>query len=130
MERILLAKSALEGHDRGVRTVAQALRDAGMEVVFIRFDTPDEVVKAAEQEGVDIIGISCSIGGHDYVLPEIVNGLREKKLGHITVIAGGVIPPYDIPNLLKEGVAQVFGPGTSLRDIIAYIRQLDKAKAA
>lgn len=130
MEKILLAKSTLEGHDRGMRTVAQAARDAGMEVIIVRFDTPDEVVKAAEQEDVDIIGISASIGGHDYILSEIVNGLREKKLEHITVIAGGVIPPYDIPDLLNRGVAKVFGPGTSLDEIVTYIRKLDKAKAA
>jgi len=129
LEKILLAKSSLEGHDRGARTVARAMRDAGMEVIFIRFDTPDEVIRAAEQEDVDVIGISASIGGYDYVLPEIAKGLKEKGLGHITLIAGGVIPLYDIPDLLKKGVAKVFGPGSSLGEIVDYIRSLDKAKA-
>jgi len=113
-----------------MRYVAQALRDAGVEVIFIRFDTPDEVVKAAEQEDVDVIGISSSIGGHDYVLPEIINGLKEKKPEHITVIAGGVIPLYDIPDLLNKGVAKIFGPGTSLEEIVDYVQNLETAKAA
>lgn len=123
MKTILLAKSCLDGHDRGVRTVARALRDNGMEVILMRFETPEEVIKAAEQEDVDVVGISSSIGGHNYVLPEIVKGLKDKNMEDVKVIAGGVIPQYDIPGLLEKGVARVFGPGTPLDRIVDFINQ-------
>ena len=124
MKTVLLAKSCLDGHDRGVRTVARVLRDGGTEVILMRFETPEEVIKAAEQEDVDVVGISSSIGGHNYILPEIVNGLRQKGMENVLVIAGGVIPQYDIPGLLDAGVARVFGPGTSLDSITDFVNQI------
>ncbi len=124
--RILLSKWIMDAHDRGVRTVAKTLADAGLEVVFTRFETPIEAVKAAQDEDVDIVGISCSMGGHKYFASEIMKLMEERNMGNIPVIFGGIIPPKDKKELLELGVESVFGPGTSLAEISAYVETLKK----
>ncbi len=120
--RILIAKPGLDGHDRGAKVVAMALRDAGMEVIYTGIkQTPDQIVRAAIQEDVDVVGLSCLSGAHNTLFPKVVQLLREQGAGDILVTGGGIIPDEDIPFLEHEGVARVFGPGTSTRDIIEYI---------
>ena len=122
--RILLTKSALDAHDRGVRTIARALRDAGLEVVFTRFELPEEIIKPAQEEDVDLVGISSSMGEHRYIVPRVTELLKERGLDHIGVIVGGIIPEEDIPELLAQGVGRVFGPGTSTQEVVDYLRAL------
>ena len=119
--RILLCKWALDAHDRGVRTVAKALADSGLEVIFIRFEMPVEAVSAAVDEDVDLIGVSCSMGEHKYFAAEMLKFMKERNIGDIPLIFGGVIPPKDSRELLKLGVRAAFGPGTSLAEISRYI---------
>ena len=121
--RILLVKAFMEAHDRGLRYVARILRDAGMEVILTRFELPEEIVKIAIQEDVDAIGISESSGGYEYFSRVTLQGLKEKGLNDIPVILGGIIPEEDIDNLLKAGVAKVFGPGSSDESIIEGVNQ-------
>ena len=121
--RILLVKAFMEAHDRGLRYVARILRDAGMEVILTRFELPEEIVKIAIQEDVDAIGISESSGGYEYFSRVTIQGLKEKGLNDIPVILGGIIPEEDIDNLLKAGVAKVFGPGSSDESIIEGVNQ-------
>jgi methylmalonyl-CoA mutase C-terminal domain/subunit len=122
--RILLCKWALDAHDRGVKTLAKTLLDAGMEVIFTRFEFPEEIVNAAEEEAVDLIGISCSMGEHNRVAPEILKRLEQGNMKDISLIFGGVIPPKDSVELRKLGVNAVFGPGSSLKEITTYISEI------
>ncbi len=121
--RVLLAKPGLDGHDRGVRLVLRALRDAGMEVVYTGIrQTPEMIVEAALQEDVDVIGLSILSGAHMTLFPEIFRGLRENQMDDVVVIAGGIIPDEDRAALEEMGVAVVFGPGTPTSEIADFIR--------
>jgi methylmalonyl-CoA mutase C-terminal domain/subunit len=122
--RVLLAKPGLDGHDRGAKVVARALRDAGMEVIYTGIrQTPEMIVEAAIQEDVDIVGLSILSGAHLELFPSIIEGLREKGRQDAIVIAGGIVPEDDIPALQQMGVKAVFGPGTSTEDIIHFIQK-------
>jgi methylmalonyl-CoA mutase C-terminal domain/subunit len=122
--RVLLAKPGLDGHDRGAKVVARALRDAGMEVIYTGIrQTPDMIVEAAIQEDVDVVGLSILSGAHLELFPPIMEGLREKGRKDALVIAGGIVPEDDISALQKMGVKAVFGPGTSTEDIINFIHK-------
>jgi methylmalonyl-CoA mutase C-terminal domain/subunit len=122
--RVLLAKPGLDGHDRGAKVVARALRDAGMEVIYTGIrQTPEMIVEAAVQEDVDVIGLSILSGAHLELFPSIIEGLRKKGREDVLVIAGGIIPEDDIAALQKMGVRAVFGPGTSTEDIIHFIQK-------
>ena len=121
--RILVAKPGLDGHDRGAKIVAQALRDAGFEVVYTGLrQTPESIVEAAVQEDVDAIGISLHSGAHMTVFPRIVALLAERKASHVLVTGGGIIPPSDAEALKAMGVGRLFGPGTPTRDLVEYLR--------
>jgi methylmalonyl-CoA mutase C-terminal domain/subunit len=121
--RVLIAKPGLDGHDRGAKVVARALRDAGMEVIYTGLrQTPDMIAEAALQEDVDAIGVSILSGAHNALLPRIVQALRERGLGDVPLFAGGIIPDEDVPGLLAAGVAGVFGPGAPLSGIVDFIR--------
>lgn len=122
--RVLIAKPGLDGHDRGAKVVARALRDAGMEVIYTGLrQTPEQIVETALQEDVDVLGLSILSGAHDYLFPRIMELLKEKGMNDVMVMAGGVIPEEDVPGLLKLGVAAVFGPGTSTEKIVEFIRE-------
>jgi methylmalonyl-CoA mutase, C-terminal domain len=122
--RVLLAKPGLDGHDRGAKVVARALRDAGMEVIYTGIrQTPEMIVEAAIQEDVDVIGLSILSGAHLELFPSIIEELRKKGREDALVVAGGIIPEDDIPALQKMGVKAVFGPGTSTEDIIRFIHR-------
>jgi methylmalonyl-CoA mutase, C-terminal domain len=122
--RVLVAKPGLDGHDRGAKVVARALRDAGMEVIYTGIrQTPEMIVEAAVQEDADVVGLSILSGAHLELFPSVTEGLRSKGLDDVLVIAGGIIPEDDIPALQQMGVKGVFGPGTSTQDIIGFIRQ-------
>jgi len=123
--RVLLAKPGLDGHDRGIYLVAQALRDAGIEVIFLGLQTTaEQVVAAALQEDVDVIGLSIFSGGHMIIIPRILEALRTAGLEKIPVIVGGIIPPDDVPELRKCGICEIFTPGCSTTDIITRVRSL------
>jgi methylmalonyl-CoA mutase C-terminal domain/subunit len=120
--RILVAKPGLDGHDRGAKVICRALRDAGYEVIYTGLRrTPDEIVNAAIQEDVDLIGLSILSGAHNILFPKIMKLLREKEAEDIAVIAGGIIPDKDMSRLKKMGVKEVFLPGSSTQDIIKWI---------
>jgi len=122
--RVLLAKPGLDGHDRGAKVVARALRDAGMEVIYTGIrQTPEMIVEAAIQEDVDVIGLSILSGAHLELFPPIIDGLRKKGREDVLVIAGGIVPEDDIPALQQMGVKAVFGPGTSTQDIVRFIQK-------
>jgi methylmalonyl-CoA mutase, C-terminal domain len=122
--RVLAAKPGLDGHDRGIKVVASALMDAGMEVVYTGLrQTPRQIVEAAVQEGVDVIAMSILSGAHDYLFPKVMELLKDKGAEDILVLGGGIIPDEDIPALKSVGIAEVFGPGTDTRDIVTYIRE-------
>jgi methylmalonyl-CoA mutase C-terminal domain/subunit len=122
--RVLLAKPGLDGHDRGAKVVARALRDAGMEVIYTGIrQTPEMIVEAAIQEDADIVGLSVLSGAHLELFPPIIEGLRGKGREDALVIAGGIIPEDDIPLLQQMGVKAVFGPGTSTEDIVSFIQR-------
>lgn len=122
--RVLIAKPGLDGHDRGAKVICRALRDAGYEVIYTGLRrTPEEIVQAAVQEDVDLIGLSLLSGAHKVLFPKILNLLRENKAEDIFVIAGGIIPDKDIPHLKKMGIKEVFLPGSSTQDIIKWIEQ-------
>jgi methylmalonyl-CoA mutase C-terminal domain/subunit len=122
--RVLAAKPGLDGHDRGVKVVASALMDAGMEVVYTGLrQTPAQIVHSAIQEGVDVIAMSILSGAHDYLFPKVMELLREKGVEDILVLGGGIIPDEDIPALKECGIAEIFGPGTNTQDIVKYIRE-------
>jgi len=119
--RVLIAKPGLDGHDRGAKVIARALRDAGMEVIYTGLrQTPEDIVAAAIEEDVDAIGLSCLSGAHMTLFPEVVRLLRKRKAADIVVAGGGIIPAEDVPKLRKAGLKGVFGPGTSLADIVGF----------
>ena len=121
--RVLVAKPGLDGHDRGAKIVARALRDAGMEVIYTGLrQTPEQVVSAALQEDVDAIGISILSGAHNTILPRICELLKGRGLDDVLLVVGGIIPDEDIPNLKQVGVAEVFQPGASTQEIVEFIR--------
>ena len=127
--RVLVAKPGLDGHDRGAKVIALGLRDEGMETIYTGLrQTPEKIVQAAVQEDVDVIGLSCLSGAHKYLFPRVVQLLKEKKMEDALVIGGGIIPQADIPFLKDKGVSQIFGPGTSIKEIAAYIRQNARVK--
>ncbi|GAH58029.1 unnamed protein product, partial [marine sediment metagenome] len=120
--RVLVAKPGLDGHDRGAKVVAQGLRDAGMEVIYLGLRlTPEQIAEAAIQENVDVVGLSCLSGAHMALFPKIANLIREKSNKDILVIGGGIIPKKDIPKLRESGIAQVFSPGTPFPKISKFI---------
>ena len=122
--RVLMAKPGLDGHDRGAKVVARALRDAGMEVVYTGLrQSPEQIVRAAIQEDVDMVGLSCLSGAHNSLFPKVVELLQAAGAGDIEVFGGGVIPDGDIPALLEAGVRAVFTPGTPLEDIVAFVQE-------
>ncbi len=122
--RVLVAKPGLDGHDRGAKVVARALRDAGMEVIYTGLrQTPEMVVEAALQEDVDVIGLSILSGAHMSLMPRIMELMRENDLADIPVFLGGIIPNDDVPTLLEIGITGVFGPGTSTKTIISTIQE-------
>ncbi len=122
--RVLVAKPGLDGHDRGAKVVARALRDAGMEVIYTGIrQTPEMIVQAAVQEDVDVIGLSILSGAHLELFPLVMEGLRKKGRDDALVIAGGIIPEDDIPTLQQVGIKAVFGPGTPTGDIIKFIQK-------
>jgi methylmalonyl-CoA mutase C-terminal domain/subunit len=121
--RVLIAKPGLDGHDRGAKVIARALRDAGMEVIYTGLrQTPEQIVEAAIQEDVDVIGLSILSGAHNFLFPKVVELLKEKNAQDILVIGGGVIPDDDIPGLKAAGIAEVFTPGTPSSKIIEFIK--------
>jgi len=122
--RVLIAKLGLDGHDRGARIVARGFRDAGFEVVYTGVhQTPEQVVSAAIQEDVDLVGLSCLSGAHMYLFREVVRQLRERGADDITVIGGGVIPREDIPKLKEAGIKEIFLPGTPLDEILKWTEE-------
>lgn len=121
--RILVAKPGLDGHDRGAKIIARAFRDAGMEVIYTGLrQTPEQIVNAALQEDVDAIGLSILSGAHMHLFPRIVDLLRENKLDDVLIFAGGIIPPDDIPKLKEIGIAEIFPPGSSLQEIVDFVK--------
>lgn len=121
--RVVVAKPGLDGHDRGAKVVARALRDAGMEVVYTGLhQTPEQIVETALQEDADVIGLSILSGAHNTLFPRVVELLKEKDASDVIVFGGGIIPEGDIPPLLAQGVAKVFTPGTPTQDIVDWVR--------
>jgi methylmalonyl-CoA mutase C-terminal domain/subunit len=125
--RVLVAKPGLDGHDRGAKVIARALRDAGMEVIYTGIrQTPEQIANAAIQEGVDIVGLSSLSGAHLALFPKVVELLKEKGADDIIVFGGGIVPADDIPGLKKAGIREIFQPGASTEDIIKYIKEIVK----
>lgn len=123
--RVLVGKVGLDGHDRGAKVVARALRDAGFEVVYTGLhQTPDMIVNTAIQEDVDIVGLSILSGAHNTLVPKVINGLRARGAGDVAVFVGGIIPDGDLAAMHAAGVAEVFTPGASLDAIVARVQQL------
>jgi methylmalonyl-CoA mutase C-terminal domain/subunit len=121
--RVLVAKPGLDGHDRGAKMIARALRDAGMEVIYTGLrQTPEQIVAAAIQEDVDVIGMSILSGAHNHLFPRIIELLKEQNAEDILVIGGGVIPEDDIPGLLEVGIAAIFTPGTPTTETAEFIK--------
>ena len=122
--RVLIAKVGLDGHDRGAKVVASALRDAGFEVIYSGLhQTPEAIVRMAIQEDVDVIGISILSGAHMVVFPDVLKLMKEKGLHNVLLTGGGIIPEDDAQKLYEMGVGKLFGPGTSLKEIIEYIKE-------
>jgi methylmalonyl-CoA mutase, C-terminal domain len=121
--RVLVAKPGLDGHDRGAKVIARALRDAGMEVIYTGLrQTPEMIVNAALQEDVDVIGLSILSGAHNAIVPRVMDLMKQHKMDDVIVVLGGTIPQQDLPQLTSAGVAAVFGPGTPMQGIIDFIR--------
>jgi len=121
--RVLVAKPGLDGHDRGAKVIARALRDAGMEVIYTGLrQTPEMIVNAALEEDVQVIGLSILSGAHNAIVPRVMELLREKEMNDVLVVVGGIIPDEDAAELKKQGVAEVFQPGASLETIVHFIR--------
>jgi len=130
MIRVVIAKPGLDGHDRGAKVIARALRDAGMEVIYTGLrQTPEQIVSAALQEDADVIGLSILSGAHNSICPRLMELLREKGLDDVLVILGGIIPDADLPALKGLGVSAVFRPGTAMQEIIDFIRSHVPVKA-
>ncbi len=121
--RVLIAKPGLDGHDRGANVVAQGLRDAGMEVIYLGLRiTPEQIAEAAIQEDVDVVGLSCLSGAHMALFPKTVSLIKEKSDKAVLFIGGGIIPKKDVPKLTEAGIAQTFGPGTPITEITNFIK--------
>ncbi len=121
--RVLVAKPGLDGHDRGAKVIARALRDAGMEVIYTGLrQTPEQIIETAIQEDVNVIGLSILSGAHMYIFPKIIQLLEERKMTDILIIAGGIIPAEDIPELKNMGVKEIFTPGTDTKKIVEFIK--------
>jgi methylmalonyl-CoA mutase C-terminal domain/subunit len=124
MIRVLVAKPGLDGHDRGAKVIARALRDAGMEVIYTGLhQTPEQIVEAALSEDVDVLAISILSGAHPTLIPRITALLHENDMNDILVLLGGIIPDEDVPTMLNAGVSKVFGPGTDTQEIAEYINE-------
>jgi methylmalonyl-CoA mutase, C-terminal domain len=122
--RVLVAKPGLDGHDRGAKVIARALRDAGMEVIYTGLrQTPEMIVNAALQEDVDVIGLSILSGAHNAIVPRVNELLRSNKMDDVLLMVGGTIPEQDVPSLKQAGVAAIFGPGTPMDQIVEFIRK-------
>jgi methylmalonyl-CoA mutase C-terminal domain/subunit len=122
--RVLAAKPGLDGHDRGIKVVASALMDAGMEVVYTGLrQSPAQIVESAIQEDVDVIAMSILSGAHDYLFPRVMELLKEKAVDDVLVLGGGIIPEEDVRALKEAGIAEIFGPGTTTTEIITYIQE-------
>jgi methylmalonyl-CoA mutase C-terminal domain/subunit len=122
--RVLVAKPGLDGHDRGAKVIARALRDAGMEVIYTGLrQTPEMIVNAALQEDVDVIGLSILSGAHNAIVPRVNELLRSNKMDDVLLMVGGTIPEQDVPALKQAGVAAIFGPGTPMDQIVEFIRK-------
>lgn len=129
--RVLIAKPGLDGHDRGAKVIARALRDAGMEVIYTGLrQTPEMIAEAALQEDVDVIGLSILSGAHNALVPAVIDKLSAKQLEGVHVFVGGIIPKDDIPGLLEKGVSAVHGPGTDTQTVVQEIRQAVKGQHA
>lgn len=127
--RVLVAKPGLDGHDRGAKVIARALRDAGMEVIYTGLrQTPEQIVAAAVQEDVDVVAMSILSGAHNHLFPKVVRLLREEGVEDVLVLGGGVIPEDDIPGLKESGVEGIFTPGTPTKEVIAFIKENIKKK--
>jgi methylmalonyl-CoA mutase cobalamin-binding domain/chain len=128
--RIVLAKVGLDGHDRGIKVVARALRDAGMEVIYAGlWQTPEAVVRTVAEEDADWLGLSLLSGAHMTLVPRVLQLLRQEGLSNVQLLVGGIIPEADVPKLLGMGVARIFGPGTALSEIISFIREREVRRA-
>lgn len=122
--RVLIAKPGLDGHDRGAKVLALALRDAGMEVIYTGLrQQPEQIVAAAIQEDVDVVGLSCLSGAHTHLFPRVVDLLKQQGAADVLVIGGGTIPEDDVPALQSQGIQAVFGPGSSISEIVNYIQE-------
>jgi len=127
--RVVVAKPGLDGHDRGAKVVARALRDAGMEVIYTGLrQTPEMIVETAIQEGAQCIGLSILSGAHNALFPKVIELLKKEGAEDILVVGGGIIPEDDIPSLKKAGIAEIFGPGTPLSEIVEFIQKNVKIK--
>jgi methylmalonyl-CoA mutase C-terminal domain/subunit len=121
--RVLATKPGLDGHDRGIKVIANALMDAGMEVIYTGLrQSPEQIIESSIQEDVDVIALSILSGAHDFLLPRVMELLEEKGVRDVLVIAGGIIPEEDVADLKKIGIAEIFGPGTYTDDIITFIK--------
>ena len=128
--RVLVAKPGLDGHDRGAKVIARALRDAGMEVIYTGIrQTPQMIVEAADQEDVDVVGISVLSGAHAEIFPEIIERLKEKGMGDVIIVAGGIIPVKDHKILTRMGVRRIFGPGTTTQEVVNFIKETLKEES-
>jgi methylmalonyl-CoA mutase, C-terminal domain len=128
--RVVIAKPGLDGHDRGAKVIARALRDAGMEVIYTGLrQTPEQIASAALQEDADVVGLSILSGAHNHIVPRLMQLLNEKGLDDVLVVIGGIIPDVDIPKLKEIGVKGVFLPGTAMQDIIDFIGRNARARA-
>jgi methylmalonyl-CoA mutase C-terminal domain/subunit len=122
--RVLVAKPGLDGHDRGAKIIARALRDAGMEVIYTGLrQTPEQIVNAALQEDADAVGLSILSGAHMHLFPRIMQLIRENHMEDVLVFAGGIIPDKDIPGLKELGIAEIFPPGSSLEEIVKFVQE-------
>lgn len=128
--RILVGKPGLDGHDRGAKIIARAFRDAGFEVIYTGLhQTPEMIVSTAVQEDVDAVSLSILSGAHNYIFPEVIKLLKEKGMGDVLVFGGGIVPEDDIKELKSQGVAEIFTPGTALKDIIEWVQANVKPKS-
>ncbi len=128
--RVVIAKPGLDGHDRGAKVIARALRDAGMEVIYTGLrQTPEQIVSAALQEDADVIGLSILSGAHNHIAPRLMSLLHEEGLDDVLVLVGGIIPDVDVPKLKEVGVKGVFLPGTPMQEIIDFINSNVRARA-
>jgi methylmalonyl-CoA mutase C-terminal domain/subunit len=129
--RVMVAKPGLDGHDRGARIIARAFRDAGFEVIYTGLhQTPEEIVHAAIQEDVDMVGLSSLAGAHMYLFSRVVELLREEGMGDVLVVGGGIIPEDDVPVLKESGIREVFTPGSKLEDIVRWVKDNVKPRSS